>query len=457
MAAYTVTKTTGWFERLGNSFGGIMFGVVLFAVGTILLWWNEGNFVKTKTSLNEAQGVVQELDDISTVDSASNGKLVHATGPAKTEDILEDSVFGISDNAIRLERAVEFYQWTEDSKTETKQKLGGGEEKVTTYSYRKDWVASRVDSSRFNDPEAREKNQNTVLVAGLENFKAQAENVIFGAYRLPKFFIDSISASEPYTVVLSDEAIEKLSQQVAPAGSSPVILPTQPTDSLTLDTLSLDTVSQDTVSFDTFSTDIVSGTEVAGATIVPAVPSTSPAVNQVVHVSGSTVYLGQSPAQPAIGDVRATFKWTKPENTVSLIAKRNNDTFERFVAKNGREVGMLSVGTHSAENMFQSAHASNSNLTWFLRILGVILVCMSLRMMVAPLEVLASVVPFLGKLVGVGTGLFSMLFGTAWSLVVIAMAWLFYRPLIGILLLAAAVGLIVLLYSKRSAGKESKV
>jgi len=63
----------------------------------------------------------------------------------------------------------------------------------------------------------------------------------------------------------------------------------------------------------------------------------------------------------------------------------------------------------------------------------------------------------LGKLVGVGTGLFSMLFGTAWSLVVIAMAWLFYRPLIGILLLAAALGLIVLLLSKRSAGKESKV
>ncbi|MCL2623182.1 MAG: TMEM43 family protein [Planctomycetaceae bacterium] len=452
MAAYTVTKTTGWFERLGNSFGGILFGIVLFLIGTGLLWWNEGRFVKTQTALNEAQGVVQELDDISKADSANNGKLVHATGDAVTADILEDSAFGISVNAIRLDRAVEYYQWTEDSKTETTQKLGGGEEKVTTYTYRKDWVASPVNSSRFNDPQAREKNQNTVLVAGLENFKAQAENVTFGAYRLPKFFIDSISASEPYTVVLSDEAIEKLSQQIAPSASSPTQLPTPDTP---VQPAIIDSTSLDTLSFDTFSTDVAGSraTEIVTSSGGPILTVFAVDSTQMVHVSGSTVYLGLSPAQPAIGDVRATFKWTKPENTVSLIAKLNNDTFESYVAKNGKTVSMLSVGTHSAENMFQSAHTSNSNLTWFLRFLGVFLVCMSLRMMVAPLEVLASVIPFLGKLVGVGTGLFSMLFGTAWSLAVIAMAWLFYRPLIGILLLAAAVGLIVLLMSKRGAGK----
>ena len=78
-------------------------------------------------------------------------------------------------------------------------------------------------------------------------------------------------------------------------------------------------------------------------------------------------------------------------------------------------------------------------------------------MIVAPLQVLASVVPLLGKIVGVGTGLFCFVFGLAWSLMIIALAWLFYRPLIGIIILAAAGGLIALLYSRRSAKTSGQV
>jgi len=103
--------------------------------------------------------------------------------------------------------------------------------------------------------------------------------------------------------------------------------------------------------------------------------------------------------------------------------------------------------------MFESAHAANSMWTWILRFVGVFLVCMSIGMMLAPLSVLASVIPFLGKLVGVGTGFVSMLAGMTWSLLIIALAWLFYRPLIGIILLVAAVGLIALLFTKLTSKK----
>jgi len=432
MATHTVTTSKSWFQRLGSSFGGIIFGIILFVIGTILLWWNEGNFVKTQVALKEAQGVTQELGDISSIDSALNGQLVHATGEAKTDDILEDPVFGIAANAIRLERSVEFYQWVEDSKKETKQKLGGGEETVTTYTYdRKEWVANPIDSSRFSSPEARETHKNTVI-ANVENFKVQAKEVTFGAYRLPDFLIGSISGSESLTVELSADVIAKLNQQIAPP-----IVPSIPVETVNLPE---PTPAQGMFQF---------GEDEEKPTDTPLVPLQP----QMVHVSGGTVYLGQSPAQPNIGDVRVTFKYTKPINTVSLIAKLNGDTFETFKAKNGRSVSMLSIGTHSAENMFESAHAANSMWTWILRIVGVLLVCMSIGMMLAPLSVLASVIPFLGKLVGVGTGLVSMLFGLAWSLLIIALAWLFYRPLIGIILLVAAVGLIALLFSKLSGKK----
>jgi hypothetical protein len=382
------------------------------------------------------------LENIDTVDSANNGQLVHATGVAVTEDILADPIFGISINALRLERAVEYYQWVEDSKSETRDKLGGGTETVTTYTYRQDWGRNPVDSSRFNSPEARTEHKNTTL-ANFEKFEVQAVNVTFGAYKLPKFLIDSISGSESLTVELSEDVIEKLNLQIIPSDLLTAALPGHEV----LIPPSSEAPAQGLFAFDE---------EESEQPVVPVMPTPTvapPSLPQWVHVSGGTVYLGQSPAQPSIGDVRVTFQRTKPDNVVSLIAKLNGDTFEPFIAQNGRTVSMLSMGTHSAENMFASAHASNTMMTWMLRFVGIALVCFSLKKMVAPMAVFASVVPFLGKLVGVGIGFVCILFGMAWSLLVIALAWLFYRPLIAILILAVAGGLVALLFTKLRSGK----
>jgi hypothetical protein len=48
------------------------------------------------------------------------------------------------------------YQWIEEEKSETRKKLGGGEETVTTYEYKKDWSSSPVDSSSFQVPAEHE-------------------------------------------------------------------------------------------------------------------------------------------------------------------------------------------------------------------------------------------------------------------------------------------------------------
>ena len=433
MSTHTVTKTTSWFERLGNSFKGIIVGIVLFIAGSILLWWNEGNFVKTYKALEEAQGVTVELENIDTVDTSRNDALIHAIGTAVTEDILSDPILGISVNAIRLNRNVKYYQWIEDSKSEKKQNLGGSEETTTTYSYRKDWVTSPVDSSRFHDT----SHENTVLVRNVEKFSVQAKNVAFGAYRLPDFLINSIGGSESLTIELSDEVITKLNQQMA----SPDSLPIPPPTPAPAEQDATEESAQGTFAFDKEDSEEQNST-----------PPTFP----WVHVEGNTVYLGLSKAQPQVGDVEISFEWTKPNNEVSIIAKLVGSSFERYISKNKKEIAMLWVGSHSAESMYGSAHASNTMWTWILRFVGVFLICIGLGMIVAPLSVFASVVPLLGKIVGFGTGLFSMFFGTAWSLVIIALAWLFYRPLIGIILLAAAVLLIVCIFTRKRPDTEIK-
>ena len=423
--AYTETTSTSWFDRLGSSFRGIGLGVVLIIAGTILLWWNEGDFVGTGDALREAQSVTQALGDISKLDPSKNGQLVHATGPVVTTDTLSDPVFGISINAIRLERAVEFYQWVEKSKSEKRKKLGGGEETVTTYTYEQQWVSKPVDSSQFKDPNARTKNRNIVL-ASMDNFKAQAANVTFGAYRLPNFMISSISGAVSLNATLPEATIAKLNQELALAAQK--ARPAAPQ------------VPQNTA-------------DAATAPQALALQTLAGAIAQMVHVSGATVLLSASPSMPQIGDVRVSFKETRP-GTVSFLAKLNGNTFEQFRASNGKTVNKLAMGTHSLENMYGDAHSSNVTMTWILRAVGTFLVIAGLKMLVAPLAVVADVIPLLGSIVGAGTGLVCTLLGLAWSLVIISIAWLRSRPLIGGAMLAVAAVLIALLYVK---GRSRKI
>ncbi len=411
--AYTEVTETSWFSRIGSSFSGMGLGLVLLIGGTGLLWWNEGDFVATRDALNETQAATVELGDINTLNASLNGKVVHASGFADTQDVLTDPVFGVGERAIALERKVEFYQWVEHSKSEKKKKLGGGEETVTTYTYERKWTPRPVQSGQFHDPSARKANSNTVLM-DVENMTLRATNVSFGAYKLPAFFISSISGSEPMPVQISQEAKNALRSSITGASHPPL---------------------QDQT-FDN-----------AMSSLASQMMNSAFGLEEYVHEQGNVLYIGKHPSSPSIGDVRVSFKTVHPAD-ISLIAKLNGETFEKFAASNGKEISRLSMGTVTMENMFGKAHSGNSTMTWILRGVGIILVIAGIKCLLAPLAVIASVIPLLGDIVSAGTGLVSTLLGLAWSLIIISIAWLRFRPLIGGAMIAAAVVLIVLLLVK---------
>ena len=143
--AVTETTTEGWGSRLGGSIKGVLAGGLIFLAGFPILFWNEGNAVKTARAIDEGEGACVSLESNAKVDPEMEGKFVHMSGKADTKDILVDDVFGISNTAIRLERKVEMFQWIEDSKTQEKKKLGGSVEKTTTYTYRQAWVDHAID------------------------------------------------------------------------------------------------------------------------------------------------------------------------------------------------------------------------------------------------------------------------------------------------------------------------
>ncbi len=158
-------------------------------------------------------------------------------------------------------------------------------------------------------------------------------------------------------------------------------------------------------------------------------------------------YMGDSPDSPQIGDVRITFKVVRPVN-VSIVSRQNGNTFEPYQTKVGGSIELLEMGTHSADAMFQSAQQSNKILAWILRLVGFVLMLIGFNMVFKPLSVIADVVPFIGSIVGVGTGIISFLISLVLSLLTIAIAWIFYRPLLGISLLVIVIVLIVLTRGK---------
>lgn len=384
--AYQEVKTTSYGTRVGNSFRGIGSGILLFIAATVLLWWNEGRAVKTTKMLNEAQGAYVEMVNPAKIDPALDGELVHATAVATTQDSLVDARFGFGATAISLQRSVEYYQWVEHSESETEDKLGGKEVTTTTYTYSKEWVSSPVQSESFKDPEYQNKN---MVLAVVDSDVQWARKVTFGAYTLNDGLVHSISSREPVQLAIDEAILKDLNDGISRI---------QKKDSL-----------------------------------------------NYVHQDANVLYIGRVPSSPEVGDVRITWEKVVPAK-VTIISQVDGDTFKPFTAKNGKTFQTLVMGKKDASEIFESEHSTNKILLWVLRILGVILVIAGLKGIFGFLQTILKVVPFLANILGWGVSLVCFVAGLAWSLVVIALAWLTYRPILGISLLVIA-GLLVWVFA----------
>lgn len=450
--AYTETTTTGYGTRVGNSFKAIGSGILMFILGTALLWWNEGRAVKTEKMLDEAGSKYVEMENPNKKDASLEGELICGTAMATTEDSLTDADFGVGAKAISLRRSVEYYQWVEHAQTKKEDKLGGKEVTTTTYTYSKQWVSSPIQSSNFHDPAYQ--NKNTVLTT-VEDAEQYAENVSFGAYKLNESLIHSISSREGMDLAIAEDllaqfdkttqaayerfyGIQKSVQQPAQPAQQPVQTPAIP-DSIKA--LLPDSVKAQLDSLQAVNDSIVK--------------SMANAENkkdlQYIHQAGNVLYFGRVPGAPEVGDVRVTFEKVVPAK-VTVMAVVDGDTFKPFKAKNGKRFQTLVMGQKSGDEIIEAEKEANNMILWFLRILGVMIVIGGLKGIFGFIETILKVVPFIAGIFGWGVGLVCTVLGVVWSLIVIALAWLFYRPLLGISLLVLA-GLLIWVFAFKGKDK----
>ena len=354
-------------KKIGNSFSGIIGGIIFIIIGVVLLWWNEGNNVRNlKTTAELSKTYINVSSD--KVDPQNEGKLIATNGKVTNEQELSDSLFNITVKTPLLKRVVEVYQWEENSETDS--------DGDTTYTYKKVWSDNLIDSSSFNK-------------SGYTN-------------PTTKEYDDEVYASSLVNVgafELSDEQIRSLSTQAT---------------------------------YNSF--DEAKVTEMN------------------YTISGSYITNSKDMNNPEIGDTRIQYVYND-STELSVLAVQKGNSFITFVSQAGKKINRVMDGIKSGEEMINVIKTENKILKWVLRAVGIIAVIAGVAALFKPISTLANFVPILGGLVNMAVGLVALIAGLAISLVVIAIAWIRFRPILGICLLVI-VGVLVFILIKKSKSKK---
>lgn len=182
---------------------------------------------------------------------------------------------------------------------------------------------------------------------------------------------------------------------------------------------------------------------------------TNATIPEGYQVNGKYLTNSEDVEAPAIGDVRISFEYASYTD-VSVMGKQSNGTIVEYTTKKGSNFTYFVEGTHDGSYMLNAKEKSDKAMKWILRFLGTILIMVGIASLFGPLTTLASYVPILGTLVNGATGIIAFLLGLAISLVVIAVSWIAFRPILGIALLAIAIVLVIVLKKCLAKKKEGQ-
>ena len=151
-------------------------------------------------------------------------------------------------------------------------------------------------------------------------------------------------------------------------------------------------------------------------------------------------------SSPQIGDIRVKYQLVPSPSAVSLMGRQAGNKIAPFATQSGYMINVIRDGRIDSSTMIRDLQSEETALTWILRALGIGLLWLGFSLIMSPLQSLANILPFLANVVGITTVIVALALALVIGLSVIALAWLLYRPLVGLGLIAtgcvAAYGLI---------------
>jgi hypothetical protein len=142
-----------------------------------------------------------------------------------------------------------------------------------------------------------------------------------------------------------------------------------------------------------------------------------------------------NPSEPRIGDMRISYR-IAPVGAVSIVGQQSGSDVTDFQTRAGDRLLMVKPGTKSAIDMFNDAQSENTAWTWIIRTVGTLVIFIGFRLIFNPLVVVADFIPLIGNILGAGASLVSFMLTAIVAPLVIAVAWLWYRPLVSLTVIA---------------------
>jgi hypothetical protein len=154
-----------------------------------------------------------------------------------------------------------------------------------------------------------------------------------------------------------------------------------------------------------------------------------------------SIYAASDPLAPQVGDLRISYRIV-PGGVISAVAKQTGAELAQYQTQAGDSLLLVGRGNQPAGAMFQKAHEENAFLTWVLRAVGIGGLFIGFALLLGPIATIADVLPPVGAIIRLGTGSAALVLALLLGGFAIGVAWLWYRPLIGLAVLAATGGLV---------------
>jgi hypothetical protein len=160
---------------------------------------------------------------------------------------------------------------------------------------------------------------------------------------------------------------------------------------------------------------------------------------------GDEYYLGRDPEYPEIGDLRISYSVFTP-GPVSILAAQAGNSFAPYrvevplpaartvlkaLSPSSGEVDIVRAGTLTVQELVQSDRRLGAAMTWTMRLVGVLLMVVGVKLLIWPGAVLVRVIPTLRRVVKVGRRWVATRLGVGLALITAAFTWALGRGLVG--------------------------
>lgn len=337
-------------ESIAKGFGSLqnlLIGIFLIFMGGLLLTTNEIDTINHKRVMAQGADDVISVNANEPINPKNNGKLIHASGVARTMDSVTDDMFHVSTRGMRLWRIVQMYQWQE------KDDPGSSSNRK---HYVKDWSNELISST-----DTAHENPIMPIIGNIFD----AQNVTLGEFTLS---YDLISQIQNWQSLLASD----------------VNIPEQ--------------------------------------------------YKGKMKVAGDTLYLGDNPDRPVIGDLKISFQYVD-STLISIVAKQNGNNLEPFGIGEDT-IAIVEIGNRTANDLFQSDSRMSIFSSWNFRIGGFIFMFFAAFLLQSSFVDLLNRISGTNALSNLGSKKIAIILGFLMSFIAMALGWLIaYVPFVKYIIL----------------------